>query len=1795
MAVSDNRILKKLLDRLFASLINGPSLNCRPHSSRQRIDLTQLAKLRDESAEEILRVLLGPDRQVKVSAKVPATKGKAITLTAAVDEADEEEEELSPEEKAARQAFREQQSVLGKLRSIAEDSRTYENDTGVHVLQIGFPLLSLPPGSTGRFGMTRRILAPLAFISLSMTIKGGPTPTVVLECRNEGADLIVPNIALLAWLEGQTGQTVGDLFNDETGDQPWNEITAIAKRVSEIVQIALPPAFESGGDMPADFKLSSAPRSDDDGEEPKPTVIPAAVIGLYPMSNQGLLRDMQALVAGEAATGPIESFINIGVSLEPTPQPAGDDQLVTIEKRKRSFAQERLVTVADPCQARAVHLARASRGLVVHGPPGTGKSQTIANVVGDHLARGERVLFVCEKRTALDVVINRLEGMGLGALCAIVHDPQRDQRELYKSIREQLDSLPDLKTDASADGSLNRTDAELQKIHDELTEYHRSLMVRPDKDTASFHELMGNWLELPTFNVELDPSFVAGLRLSTVDQHATELGDLFERAARVGYVSNPWAASAAMSLDSFLMTPVDELRREVARLEAVAAEIDRTADPQRPIRLTEDLTTTADAWTRCAERIAKLCATIPAEQRGPLLAVPREAIRASLPALDAVIEDANALTNAPASLRTAIGAIENRPSAKTITAEIGWLERFGSVVDAFGSALRGRGAEQLDGLFQQLTQYLKQAVESGFMSGPQRAADGLPIDRFVGELSTDAACDTTDLLRAARAVDSTASKSIPPFRGDASPTQIGAARSKLADDLHAAFGRADLSVRRRIAGTDPGKLNALLSRLQAAEPIAAAIEAQPLDASILLIVQLSMPTPAVLEADKQALSEYEASGKGILSFLSPGKKSAATKVLQKYGLGLNAADIQRCRVFLEGVKQRLALRLTIAELAGESAGKTDDSGLVDLHRSMMSLVVSIRGFTADPLLIDVGQRSREWLAADVEDSNWTDALRASAGRADAIDRLRAVLTNQGVSSDGVRWLISRALAGRSCLLSARLLSLSAEPQSAATDSGVVRAITLFGVARSALRTSEATRRLDVGERFNWNDVEAVLQSWQAQHAVAGLIASIEHDPSLSKSADYIINSIGSDVGAQELTLAFRNGIERVAQLHAFERAVRSNLLLPECQFNLVTSARAEHATSPDLAALANRLDSLEYVLRVRAGLNTLPADLQAAAGQLVKQNVSGEVGVGVLRKVTTSAEIMQRLRTDRQLTAIDAQHLQTHFRRYLELDNTKKLLARQSILHRWGSKQKERLLASTGTRLNSAGADLRRRLTIRGERAMRLRQVISVGQNFEDGDPLYDLRPVWMASPETVAQIFPRTALFDVVIFDEASQCRLEEALPVLLRSKRVVIAGDPKQLPPTRFFESAVAASDEIEAETEQQLFESQQGEIEDLLAAALNIEIDECYLDVHYRSRNSDLIEFSNDKFYGQRLQAIPGHPKNRTRFAPLTLYKTGGIYEKRTNVIEADRVVQIVRDLLKRADPPTIGVACFNIAQRNLIVEKLDEAAMADAAFGKALAAARERRSSSSFEGLFVKNLENVQGDERDHMIISTTYGPDPKGRFYRRFGPVGSAGGGRRLNVLVTRARDEVHLVTSIPETVYRNLPPIPSGETPGGAWLLFAYLVYAEQLADLYEREYEAASQEKVAASPTVNERPTRFPSSFSLQLAKRLQASDSISSDVHWGNDGFCTDVALHHPKRIDDVTIGVLCDMNRFEQAADPVEWEVFRTAILEGQGWKLNRVWTPHFFRDPTGNVQSIKRGVDEFLAGDIDPDALPTTVTT
>jgi tetratricopeptide (TPR) repeat protein len=1441
-----------MLERLFAAMMTGPNLNCRPHHSRQRVDLTVLQRLGDQDPSLIIRQLLQGQERVRLvgRAVAPSRSSDGLASSGAMawqkidlDQAD-----------AVTRAWAQQQSVLHKLRLLAEDALDYEQDTGVQALYMGFPLLCLPPGSVGG---SKRIMAPVAYLPVTLSVRIGAAPSVEIRAAAAGSDRVTPNLALLAWLEHQCERTIAELDQDAQGQASWQEVGQIARAVAGMLDLPM-PAWMDESALDA-LTLVAAPRAEDAGDTSR-GIVQAAVLGLFPQANQALLRDTQDMLREPQLHGPILPFIAREALLESSGQAQADrsPEAAPEPAAPATSAQDGvrpcLISAADPCQARAVRLAQQCRGLVIHGPPGTGKSQTITNIIGDHLARGQRVLFVCDKRTALDVVANRLEHLGLGSLCALIHDPRSDRRQLYQTLRTRLDDLVDLRTEAGASGQLARLDQELAALHDELAKYFQAVSDHSESD-PSLHQQVARWLEL----ADAPSAGQDGVGLTaTWDEWQSArpaLQDVLARAQSVRFAINPWSTHAGLSLEEFLSRPM-----------------------------------------------------------------------------------------------TAVRSV--------------------------------------------LQQSLQLAQQADALAG----ADVLPFDEHA-DLATEAQ-----------------------------------QRQAAADALRQALAVAPAALIKRLGKWSGAKLADARRQLAGLEPQAQVLRQEALDVELSLALGGGLPTIAQINQRLATLDAYLSVARSWHAFLHWGKRSAATALLRPMGLTTDADSAQRLRGFFLALRARIA----IATLQCQWNGRGTLTALPD------------------------------------------DAA------------LEQFLVEHGAALD---------------------LLLAVQP-------------------------------------------------------VKGLLT-------------LVIAASGDAARAQALEQALRQAQPRARAIGELEQALaRGGLLAPGSLRKLASDLRGGERVAQTIGQLLEQVDTLEGVLRTRQALADLPDAFASAAAALVRQDVDVSRGLLMLEKAALEAQIGRRCRQSPLLQKVDGHRLRTSLTRYRESQAARQQLVGKAILHLWGSRQRARLLAGTGSRLNGAGADLKRRLTLRGDRAMRLRQVIAAGMQTEGGDPLFDLCPVWMASPETVAQLFPRQAMFDVVIFDEASQCRLEEALPVLTRAQRVVVAGDPKQLPPTRFFETAVASSAQDEPQTDQELFEVQQGDVEDLLAAALNLEIQECYLDVHYRSRNADLIQFSNEHFYGSRLQPIPGHPANRVRYAPLTLRQVNGLYEDRCNETEAREVCRIINDLLRRADPPSIGVACFNLAQRDLILETLDDLADQDSEFAARLASARTRRGNGSYEGLFVRNLESVQGDERDHIIISTTYGPDRQGRFYRRFGPLGLAGGGRRLNVLVTRARHEVHLVTSIPPAVYRALPAIPPGAQAGGPWLLFAYLHYAEELAQGYEAMH-ARLEDQALPAPEVAVRPSTAPSPLACSVADRLLQTQAIGSTVHWGNDGFCVDIALAHPRLRDDVTIGILCDGARYPKADDAVEWDVFRASVLESQGWQLHRVWSPQLYRDPVAGLNEILASLEGHLA--------------
>ncbi len=306
-------------------------------------------------------------------------------------------------------------------------------------------------------------------------------------------------------------------------------------------------------------------------------------------------------------------------------------------------------------------------------------------------------------------------------------------------------------------------------------------------------------------------------------------------------------------------------------------------------------------------------------------------------------------------------------------------------------------------------------------------------------------------------------------------------------------------------------------------------------------------------------------------------------------------------------------------------------------------------------------------------------------------------------------------------------------------------------------------------------------------------------------------------------------------------------------------------------------------------------------------------------------------------------------------------------------------------------------------------------------DEVFRLVPCWMASPEAVSTLFPMEAgLFDLVIFDEASQCYAEYGLPAVYRGKQVVITGDSKQLPPSDLYR--VRYEENLDEEV------PVASEIDSLLDLAAQT-LTQRQLTGHYRSSSLDLIDFSNQHFYKSTLRLLPDFKHVNDAEPGIHYMHVDGVWEKNTNPVEAQRVLELVRELSE--SKLSIGIVTFNFHQQQLIQDLLEKEKVAA-------------------EGLFVKNIENVQGDERDVIIFSIGYAPDERGKLAMQFGTLNTQGGENRLNVAVTRARQRVYVVTSLLPNQLRT-----EQTANAGPKLLKAYLQYALDVSEGHYRPQTA--------------------------------------------------------------------------------------------------------------------------------------------
>jgi very-short-patch-repair endonuclease len=421
------------------------------------------------------------------------------------------------------------------------------------------------------------------------------------------------------------------------------------------------------------------------------------------------------------------------------------------------------------------------------------------------------------------------------------------------------------------------------------------------------------------------------------------------------------------------------------------------------------------------------------------------------------------------------------------------------------------------------------------------------------------------------------------------------------------------------------------------------------------------------------------------------------------------------------------------------------------------------------------------------------------------------------------------------------------------------------------------------------------------------------------------------------------------------------------------------------------------------------------------------------------------------------------------------------------------------------------------------------------------LAPCVLMSPLSVAQYLPTDhSLFDIVIFDEASQITTWDAVGAIARGQQSVIVGDPKQLPPMNFFGRSNDDEEDLE------VYERDLASILDEAAAA---GLPNLQLNWHYRSRDEALIAFSNHHYYGNRLVTFPSPATDSNA---LCFHKNDGVYARGsggTNEVEAREIAAFAVNRLKEwlerpeEDRLTLGVITFNIHQQELILDLLD-------------AARRESPELEWFfdddreEQLIVKNLENIQGDERDVMLFSITFGPDSAGKITMNFGAVNSDGGEKRLNVAVTRAREELHVFSSI------TADDIDLSRTKArGVADLKNFLDYASRGA------IALPAMDHGSLGPAEN--------MFEEAIASALEAKGwEVRTQI--GVSGFRIDLAVVHPHHAGGYLAGVECDGATYHSSASARDRDKIREGVLENLGWNILRIWSTDWFRNPADTIE-------------------------
>ena len=668
---------------------------------------------------------------------------------------------------------------------------------------------------------------------------------------------------------------------------------------------------------------------------------------------------------------------------------------------------------------------------------------------------------------------------------------------------------------------------------------------------------------------------------------------------------------------------------------------------------------------------------------------------------------------------------------------------------------------------------------------------------------------------------------------------------------------------------------------------------------------------------------------------------------------------------------------------------------------------------------------------------------------------------------------------------------------------------------------------------------------------------------------------------RECLLASQQGSSLVEKMAALApgftrlRAELAQTIFEPESYSLATLAAAIREVQEEMDALPELLPALQ--------------DLAAVPPRLARAARTRDMTVSELESCCAAKSLGELYRADRSLHRFDGHVLKQKLDRVARshkewLDHNAGWIRcqtrRRFMEHVQTANQSATVLTPEQKLFKKTFSTGRRELEHEFGKTMRYKSIRDLAAG-DSGQVVRDLKPIWLMSPLSVSDTLPLDSTsFDVVIFDEASQIPVEEAIPAAYRAQQVIVVGDEMQLPPTSFFSTSSDDEDELTIDDEGEKISVLMDADSFLAQSARNLP--STLLAWHYRSRYEALISFSNAAFYGGELYTIPDRqlahrdagetriqsPDDAAALVPGILSRPISFihcesmpYENRRNAGEAASIAQIVRSMISGATKLSIGIAAFSEAQQGEIESALDSLAEADPAFASLLEAEYTREEDDQFCGLFVKNLENIQGDERDIILMSVCYGRDPNGRILMNFGPINQRGGEKRLNVIFSRARQHMVLLSSLRHVDITN-------DYNDGANALKNFLHYAESLS---RGDVALARQVLDGLNPMKRQSLSLEQISAVLagQIAEALTAR-GWAAETQVGQSRFRCDVAVRAAGAAQH-QVGLLLDVT-----GQTGVLERFHTqpGILTAFGWQALVILAKDWWHDPQSVIERIER---------------------